>query len=255
MYLKYRYGLGYETLVREVADSFSWRRFCRIALDARVPDATTLIKLTNRLGPGLVEELNAELLRVAVERRVLRSRRLRVDSTVVESDTQYPTDSGLCAHAVSRLTAAAAAVHEAGLAPRSRVRDRRRGVAKRVRWISAALRRVGRSRGAVDALTAEIAQRATKTAREARRVLRNAARAVRGSTRGGAARSRGWRVSSRPPSRSWRRPGGGLRASGRSRIGASRWSTPMRGPYPAASVTGRTSSATRRASPTPPRAS
>jgi IS5 family transposase len=35
MYLKYRYGLGYETLVREVADSCSWRRFCRIALDAR----------------------------------------------------------------------------------------------------------------------------------------------------------------------------------------------------------------------------
>ena len=80
MYLKYRYQLGYETLVREVADSLSWRRFCRIALDGRAPDATTLVKLTNRLGPGLVEELNAELLQVAVERRVLRSRRLRVDS-------------------------------------------------------------------------------------------------------------------------------------------------------------------------------
>jgi IS5 family transposase len=67
MYLKDRYGLGYETLVREVADSFSWRRFCRIALDGRVPDSTALIKRTNRLGPGLVEELNAELLKVAVE--------------------------------------------------------------------------------------------------------------------------------------------------------------------------------------------
>ena len=127
-----------------------------------------------------------------------RSRRLRVDSTIVESDSRYPTDSGLCADAVSRLTAAAAAVHDTGLARRSRVRDRRRGLAKRIRWISAALRRVSRSREAVDALTAEIARHATQTAREARRVLRNAARAVRGSTRRGvraSVRSRNRRVS------------------------------------------------------------
>ena len=104
MYLKHRYGLGYETLCREVADSFTWRRFCRIALDGRVPDPSTLMKLTKRLGPELLEELNAELLSLAVERQVLRSRRLRVDTTVVEADIRSPTDSGLCAHAVSRLT-------------------------------------------------------------------------------------------------------------------------------------------------------
>lgn len=80
MYLKHRYGLGYETLCKEVADSFTWRRFCRIALDGRVPDPSTLMKLTKRLGPELLEELNAELLSLAVERRVLRSRRLRVDT-------------------------------------------------------------------------------------------------------------------------------------------------------------------------------
>lgn len=37
MYLKHRYGLGYETLVKEVADSLSWRRFCRIGLGASCP--------------------------------------------------------------------------------------------------------------------------------------------------------------------------------------------------------------------------
>src|SRR3990172_1925096 len=97
-------GLGEETLCKEVADSFTWRRFCRIAIDGRVPDPTTLMKLTKRLGPELLEELNAELLALAVERKVLRSRRLRVDTTVVEADIRSPTDSGLCAHAVSRLT-------------------------------------------------------------------------------------------------------------------------------------------------------
>ena len=77
-----------------------------------VPDPSTL-KLTKRLGPGLLEELNAELLALAVERRALRSRRLRVDTTVVEADIRGPTDSGLCAQGAHRR-------HRRGL------RDRRR---------------------------------------------------------------------------------------------------------------------------------
>lgn len=150
MYLKHRYGLGYETLCKEVADSFTWRRFCRIALDGRVPDPTTLMKLTRRLGPELVEELNAGLLSLTVERKLLRSRRLRVDSTVVESDTRHPTDSGLCAHAVPRLSCLGKRIQAAGLAGRTKLRDRRRSVAKRVRRISAALARGGKTRQAVE---------------------------------------------------------------------------------------------------------
>jgi Transposase DDE domain len=78
------------------------------------------------------------LLALAVERKVLRSRRLRVDTTVVEADIRGPTDSGLCAHAVSRLTRLGKRIEAAGLGPRSRLRDRRRSVGKRVRAISAA---------------------------------------------------------------------------------------------------------------------
>jgi IS5 family transposase len=178
MYLKHRYRLGYETLCKEVSDSFTWRRFCRIALDGRVPDPTTLMKLSKRLGPELLEELNGELLSLAVERRVLRSRRLRVDTTVVESDTRYPTDSGLCAHAVSRITRLAQRIRAAGLAPRTPLVDRRRSVGKRVRQLSAALARGGRTRHAVDRLTAEIAERAGRTIAEARRLAGNARRSA-----------------------------------------------------------------------------
>src|ERR671937_2145486 len=124
MYLKHRYSLGYETLCKEVADSFTWRRFCRIALDGRVPDPTTLMKLTKRLGPELLEELNGELLALAVERKVLRSRRLRVDTTVVEADISTPTDSGLCSHAVSRLTRLARRIERVAGSTRTRVGDR-----------------------------------------------------------------------------------------------------------------------------------
>ena len=31
MYLKQRYGLGYEVLVKEISDSFAWRRFCHLS--------------------------------------------------------------------------------------------------------------------------------------------------------------------------------------------------------------------------------
>jgi IS5 family transposase len=179
MYLKHRYVLGYETLCKEVADSFTWRRFCRIALDGRVPDPSTLMKLTKRLGPVLLEELNAELLSLAVERKVLRSRRLRVDTTVVEADIRSPTDSGLCAHAVSRLTRLAKRIKVAGLAPRSRLRDRRRSVGKRVRAISAARVRGRTVLKTIDRLTAEIAERARQTVREARALARNARRDAR----------------------------------------------------------------------------
>src|SRR2546426_6736214 len=167
MYLKHRYALGYETLCKEVADSFTWRRFCRIALDGRVPDPSTLMKLTKRLGPALLEELNAGLLSLAVERKVLRSRRLRVDTEIVEADIRSPTDSGLCAHAVSRLTRLAKRIKAAGLAPRRRPRGRRRPVGKRGRADSAARVRGRQALATLDRLTAEIATRAKQTLREA----------------------------------------------------------------------------------------
>lgn len=187
MYLKHRYDLGYETLCREVSDSFTWRRFCRIALDGRVPDATTLMKLSKRLGPELLEELNAELLSMAVERKVLRSRRLRVDATVVEADIRSPTDSGLCAHAVSRLTRLAGRIKAAGLAQAAGLRDRRRSVGKRVRAISAVRARGRSALAMIDRLTGEIAARAQQTVRETRALADRARRELAGSRAPGAA--------------------------------------------------------------------
>ena len=61
MFLKFRYRLGYESLCAEVSDSISWRRFCRIGLDAKVPHPTTLMKLTTRCGEDAVAGLNEAL--------------------------------------------------------------------------------------------------------------------------------------------------------------------------------------------------
>jgi transposase, IS5 family len=98
---------------------------------------------------------------------------------VVEADVRRPTDSGLCAHAVSRLTRLARRIKAAGLAPRSRLRDRRRSVGKRVRAISAARVRGRQALRTIDRLTAEIAERAKQTVREARGLARSARRGAR----------------------------------------------------------------------------
>lgn len=95
MYLKYRYQLGYEVVAKEVKDSFAWRRFCHLALDEGVPDSTTLIKLTHKYGEETVKALNEALVLKMKERKVVRGKKLRLDTTVVESDIHYPTDTGL----------------------------------------------------------------------------------------------------------------------------------------------------------------
>ena len=103
MFLKYRFGLGYERLCALVADTLSWRRFCRIGLEGSVPDESTIRKITRRCGPELVEVLNEVLLARAAGRGEIDLGKVRADTTVVEADVRYPTDSGLLCHAVCRI--------------------------------------------------------------------------------------------------------------------------------------------------------
>jgi IS5 family transposase len=121
MFLKFRYRLGYETLCREVADSITWRRFCRIPIDARVPHPTTLMKITTRCGTAAVEGCNEALLAKAAQAKLLRTTRLRADTTVVAADVAYPTDSGLLAKAVRRIAVAGRRIQAAGGATRTRL--------------------------------------------------------------------------------------------------------------------------------------
>jgi IS5 family transposase len=104
MYLKHRYQLGYEVLVKEVKDSFAWRRFCHLSLDDRVPDSTTLIKLTHKYGEDTVRALNDALVLKLKEGKVVRGRKLRIDTTVVESDIHHPTDTGLLTDGIRVIT-------------------------------------------------------------------------------------------------------------------------------------------------------
>ena len=105
MFGKVRYRFGYESLCREVSDSITGRRFGRIGLDGSVPHPTTLMKLTPCCGSAAVDGLNQALLAKATQATLLRTTRLRADTTVVAANVSYPSDSGLLAKAVRRIAA------------------------------------------------------------------------------------------------------------------------------------------------------
>ena len=76
-----------------------------------------------------------------------RARAVRIDSTVVEADVRYPTDSGLAADGVRTLAREGKRLAARVEGTRVRVRDRSRAVGKRLRAISRTLRRrTGRRR-------------------------------------------------------------------------------------------------------------
>jgi IS5 family transposase len=187
MFLKFRYRLGYESLCREVADSISWQRFCRIPLGTRVPHPTTLMKITTRCGDAAVAGLNEALLAKAAAAKLLRTDKVRADTTVVEADVAYPTDSGLLAKAVGKIARTVERVKAAGGATRTRSRDRRRAAGRRARSIASKLKLRGaqqrdEAQATVRRITGELADVAEAAMRDADAVVRNARRALRAAT-------------------------------------------------------------------------
>lgn len=192
MVLKFRYRLGYESLCREVGDSISWQRFCRVPLGTRVPHPTTLMKITTRCGDAAVAGLNEALLAKAAAAKLLRTDKVRADTTVVEADVAYPTDSGLLAKAVGKIARTVERIKADGGAARTRSRDRRRAAGRRARSIAGKLKLRGaqqrdEAQATIRRITAELVGLAEAAMRDADAVIGNARRALRkatGHTRG-----------------------------------------------------------------------
>jgi IS5 family transposase len=122
--LKHLHDWSFDECEREVRGSLVYRAFCRIDGE-RVPDAKTLIRLAHVLDEPVLKDLLARLVTLGRARRVIPGRRLRIDTTVVETNIHYPTDATLLADGVRVLTRS---LHQLG----QRVRQRARSVARRV---------------------------------------------------------------------------------------------------------------------------
>ena len=181
MVLKQRYRWGYRTLVAEVSDSIHLRRFCRISLAERVPDESTVRKLTRRIGPETVAEMTRAMIVVASREKRFRPRAVRIDSTVIEADIKHPTDAGLASVGVRVLAREGRRLGRLLKEKKMRVRDRSRAMGQKMRGIARTVRRrSGEAKQEVLKLTEQTGELLERSIKEARRLAALARREARG---------------------------------------------------------------------------
>ncbi len=181
MVLKQRFWWGYRSLVAEVSDSIHLRRFCRISLAERVPDESTVRKLTRRIGAETVSEMTRVLIVAATRSKRFRPRAVRIDSTVVEADIKYPTDAGLASAGVRTLAREGRKLAKLIGEKKARVRDRSRSMGRKLRAITRTIRRrTGEAKSEVMTLTGETGELLERSIKEAHRLAAIARRKARG---------------------------------------------------------------------------
>jgi IS5 family transposase len=129
--LKHLFDWSYDDLECEVRANLVYRAFTRI--DAgEVPDAKTILKIAGALGPEVIEQLHRQVVEVAKRAGVTHGRRFRIDTTVVETNVHYPTDSTLLRDGVRVLTRTMQRASTVLGDPSGRIRNRLRSVTRRV---------------------------------------------------------------------------------------------------------------------------
>jgi transposase, IS5 family len=137
--LKHMRNWSYAALEREVRSNLVYRQFTRIGA-AKVPDAKTLGKLGIALGPAVIEQIHQRIVAIAQEQKVVRGRRMRVDTTVVETDIHYPTDASLLGDGVRVLTRAMKRIAELTGDMGTRLRNRTRSTRRCLNQLGRAVR-------------------------------------------------------------------------------------------------------------------
>jgi transposase, IS5 family len=137
--LKHIRNWSYAILEREVRANLVYRQFTRVGAH-KVPDAKTLGKLGLALGPEIIKRIHQRVVAIAQEKKIVAGRKLRVDTTVVETDIHYPTDSSLLGDGVRVLMRTMKHIAQLAGAVGTKLRDRTRAVRYRLIEIGRASR-------------------------------------------------------------------------------------------------------------------
>jgi transposase, IS5 family len=137
--LKHLRNWSFDVVEREVRPNLLYREFTRVHA-GRVPDAKTLGRQARSLGPEVIEQIQRRMVELAVENKVVQGRRMRVDTTVVETNIHYPTDSSLLGDGTRVLTRLMKRVTALAGVAWTKMRDRSRSVKLRVLDIARAAR-------------------------------------------------------------------------------------------------------------------
>ncbi len=139
MLLKHFRDWSFEDLTREVRANLVYREFTRVG-GGKVPDDKTMGRLARQLGPEVIEKLHHRVVEIALEKKLASGRKLRVDTTVVETNIHYPTDSSLLGDGVRVLTRVMKKVSAVAGQVGTAMRDRTRSIKLKVLAIARASR-------------------------------------------------------------------------------------------------------------------
>jgi IS5 family transposase len=106
----------------------------------KVPDSKALGRQARALGPDVIKQIHQRMVELAVENKVVQGRQMRVDTTVVETNIHYPTDSTLLGDGTRVLTRLMKKVTAIAGTVGTKLRDRMRSVGRRVMEIARAAR-------------------------------------------------------------------------------------------------------------------
>ena len=140
--LKHIRNWSYGVLEREVRANLVYRDFTRVGA-SKAPDSKTMGRWGLALGPETVEKIHERVVEIAQENQVVKGRKMRLDTTVVETNIHYPTDSGLLGDGVRVLIRAMKRIAEIAAQQGAKLRDRSRSVKLRILEIG----RIARTRG------------------------------------------------------------------------------------------------------------
>jgi IS5 family transposase len=179
--LKHMFNWSYDELHREVRANLVYREFTRIG-GGKVPDDKTMGRLARQLGPEPVEKLHQRLVAIARDQKMVPGRKLRVDTTVVETNIHYPTDSSLLGDGVRVLTRWMKRVTALTGGVGTKLRDRSRSVKLRVVEIARASRsKCEQGRERMKGLYKKLLAAAAAVVGQAQRFAREIAQGVKSS--------------------------------------------------------------------------
>ena len=137
--LKHIRNWSFDVVEREVRPNLLYREFTRVYA-GKVPDSKALGRQALALGPEVIEQIHQRVVELAVENKVVQGRKMRVDTTVVETNIHYPTDSSLLGDGNRVLTRLMKRVTALAGPVGTKMRDRSRSVKLRVLDIARAAR-------------------------------------------------------------------------------------------------------------------
>lgn len=140
--LKHIRNWSFDVLEREVRPSLLYRKFTRVGA-GKVPDSKTLGRHAVALGPEVIKQIHDRVVALAIENKVVQGGKMRVDTTVVETNIHYPTDSNLLGDGVRVLIRAMKRIGEIAGEQGAKLRDRSRSIKLRILEIG----RIVRTRG------------------------------------------------------------------------------------------------------------